>query len=454
MKDLAEYDTRELLRLDRDHVLHGNTNLYDYYVGGKGPLILVKGDGAIVWDSDGKEYIDGFAGLWNVNVGHGRKEIGQAVAAQMEQIPYVPTILGLTNVPVTQLGQKMAQIAPEGIDRFYFACGGAEANEVAFKISRYMNSVQDRKDRVKIISRHMGYHGLAMATMTATALPQFWRHFGPPSPGFVHIPAPYCYRCVYGKTLENCDLDCAMALEAAIQTEDENTVAAFVGEPVMGTGGVIVPPDGYWQAVRQICSKYDVLLIADEVITGFGRTGTFWGMQQWNVVPDLMTMAKGITSAYQPLAAVGMKNEVFEKMTVQGQSFMHSYTYSGHPVVCAAALANIDIIERENVVANAAEMGAYMNARLSELNELPIVGETRGIGLMAAVELVADKQTKAKLDPKKGVGAQVIRHMREKGVLSRASDEWIALSPPLIVNKQQVDQMVDAVRSAIVSLDV
>ncbi|MHB1004228.1 MAG: aminotransferase family protein [Chloroflexota bacterium] len=451
---MAGYSTEEIGRLDVRHVLHGNTNMYDF-ARGKGYLCLVKGEGIYVWDADGKRYIDGFAGLWNTNVGHGRKEIAQAMMAQMEEIVYTPTILGLTNVPVTLLAKKLADLSPESINRFYFACGGAEANEVAFKIARYVNNVQGRKDRVKIVARQMGYHGLANATMWATALPQFHANFGPEAAGYIHIPAPFCYRCPFGKeSCEACGLECAQALEGAIQAEGEDTVAAFIGEPVMGTGGVIVPPDGYWQKIREICTKYGVMLIADEVITGFGRTGTFWGMQQWNVVPDMMSMAKGITSAYQPLAALGVSDAVFERMSVPGQSFNHSYTYSGHPVVCAAALANIDIIINEGMVANAKGMGHYLNERLAELNELPYVGETRGIGLMAAVELVANKQTKAKFDPKLGVGAQITKLAREKGLLLRAGDEWLALSPPLIVTRAQVDEIVDVVRYTITSLKV
>lgn len=449
---MPKYSTEYLGRLDKAHVLHGNTNLREF-VNGKGYLCLVKGDGVYVWDNDGKQYIDGFAGLWNTNVGHGRREIIQAVAAQMEEIPYTPTILGLTNIPVTLLAAKLAEIAPEGIDRFYFACGGAEANEVAFKVARFANSVQGRKERVKIGARHMGYHGLANATMWATALPQFWRDFGPHQPGFFHIPAPFCYRCPVGaSSCEECGLECATALETALQSEGPETVAAFIGEPVMGTGGVIVPPDGYWQKIREICDKYDVILIADEVITGFGRTGTFWGMQQWGVHADIISMAKGITSAYQPLAAVGVCDKVFNQMAVPGASFMHSYTYSGHPAVCAAALANIDIIEKENLVANAAEMGRYLNERLAELNDLPHVGETRGIGLMAAVELVADKAKKEKFSPVLGIGAQVTRMTREKGLLCRAGDDWVAVSPPLNINKEQIDVMVDALRYSITNL--
>ena len=446
------YGTADLARMDIAHVIHGNTNLYDF-LHGKGSLILVRGEGSLVYDGDGKEYIDGFAGLWNVNVGHGRKEIVRAVTEQMEAIPYTPTILGLSNVPATLLAAKLAQIAPDRIDRFYFACGGAEANEVAFKIARYANSVQNRKDRVKIVARQMGYHGLALAAMTATALPQFWRNFGPQATGFVHIPAPFCYRCAFGKSYGQCDLDCARALEVAIQAEDENTVAAFIGEPVMGTGGVIVPPKEYWPLIRDICTRYGVIFIADEVITGFGRTGTFWGLQQWGVVPDIMTMAKGITSAYQPLAAVGVSESVFEQMAVPGSSFMHSYTYSGHPVACAAALANIEIIEKENLVARAAEMGAYLNERLAELRELKHVGETRGLGLMAAVELVADKKSKAKFAPQKGVGARLMSHTRQHGVLCRAGDDWVAVAPPLVVTREQIDKIVDTLRSGILGLE-
>ena len=449
---MAGYSAEEIAQLDVRHVLHGNTNQYDF-ARSHGYLCLVKGEGVYVWDADGNRYIDGFAGLWNTNIGHGRKEIAQAMMAQMEEISYTPTILGLTNVPVSLLAKKLADLSPKDINRFYFACGGAEANEVAFKIARYVNAVQGRPKRLKIVSRQMGYHGLANATMWATALPQFHQDFGPEPTGFVHIPAPFCYRCPYGKaSCQECALECAQALETAIQAEGEDTIAAFIGEPVIGTGGVIFPPDGYWQKIREICTKYGVLMIADEVITGFGRTGTFWGMQQWGVVPDMMSMAKGITSAYQPLAALGVSDAVFEQMSVPGKSFMHSYTYSGHPVVCAAALANIDILINEGMVENAKVMGHYLKERLSELLDLPHVGEVRAIGLMAAVEIVADKETKAKFDPKLGVGAQVIKMTREKGLLCRAGDDWLALSPPLIVTKSQIDDMVSAVRYAITNI--
>ncbi len=449
---MVQYSTEELGRLDREHVLHGNTNQYDF-VRGKGFLCLTRGEGAYVWDNDGNKYLDGFAGLWNTNVGHGRHEIIQAIVDQMKEIPYTPTILGLTNVPATLLAAKLAQIAPEGIDRFYFACGGAEANEVAFKVARFMNSVQGRPERIKIGARKMGYHGLANATMWATALPQFWKNFGPQSPGFFHIPAPFCYRCPVGApSCEQCGLECANALDAAIQLEGPETIAAFIGEPVMGTGGVIIPPDGYWQRIREICDQYGVLLISDEVITGFGRTGTLFGMQQWGVTPDMMTMAKGITSAYQPLSAVGISGKVFDQMAVPGASFMHSYTYSGHPAVCAAAIANIEIIEKENLVENAKVVGQYFKEKLAELNDLPVVGETRAIGLMAAVEIVADKGTKEAFDAKFGVGDQINRMGREKGVLWRASDNWVAMSPPLCIDKSNVDEMTAALRYALTNL--
>ena len=448
-----EYDTASLVQADLAHVIHGNTNLHDY-LHGDGPIILVKGEGAIVADSNGKEYIDGLGGLWNVNVGHGRKEIAQAVADQINEIAYVPTMLALSNVPAIRLAEKLAQITPEPIDHFFFACGGAEGNETAFKMVRYLNSVQGRKDKTKIISRQMAYHGLAQASMTATGLPQFWRHFGPPAPGIVHIPAPYCYRCAFGKTYGQCNLDCALALEGAIQAEGEESVAAFIGEPVQGAGGVIVPPKEYWPLIRDICTRYNVLLIADEVITGFGRTGTYFGVQQWGIKPDLMTMAKGITSAYLPLSAVGVSPAVFEAMAVPGAAFMHNYTYSGHPVACAASLKNLEILERENLVQNAAEVGRYLNDRLAELRDLPHVGETRGVGLIAAIEFVADKKTKARFEPQQRFGAQMMKLTRAKGLLSRAGDEYLALAPPLVIDRAQVDTIVEVIRSALLSVKV
>ncbi|MCL4467028.1 MAG: aspartate aminotransferase family protein [Chloroflexi bacterium] len=448
-----DYDTEQLRQADLAHVLHGNTNLYDY-VRGAGPIVLVKGNGAVVTDSDGKEYIDGLAGLWNVNIGHGRTEIADAVAQQVNAVGYVPTMLNLANVPSINLAAKLAQITPEGINRFYFACGGAEANETAFKSVRYFHSVQGRKDRVKIISRHMAYHGVAVNTMAATGLPQFWQNFGPPAPYIVHIPAPYCYRCAYGKTYGQCELDCATALEGAIQAEGEDSVAAFIGEPVQGAGGVIVPPKEYWPIVRDICSRYGVLLIADEVITGFGRTGTYFGVEHWHIKPDLMSMAKGITSAYQPLAAVGFADKVFDGMAQPGAAYMHNYTYSGHPVVCAAALKNIEILERENLVQRSAEMGRYLNERLAELRDYPFVGETRGLGLIAAIEFVADKKTKAKFQPQQKFGAQLTKLTRERGLLSRAGDEYLALSPPLVIGKEQIDSAVDTIKAALTSIQV
>lgn len=448
-----DYDTAALVQADLAHILHGNTNLYDY-LNGQGPVILAKGEGAIVTDTDGKEYIDGLAGLWNVNIGHGRKEIAEAAAEQIRQIAYAPTMLSLSNVPAIKLAEKLAQITPEPIDRFFYACGGAEGNETAFKIVRYFNSVQNRKDKYKIISRQMAYHGLAQASMTATGLPVFWRHFGPPAPGFVHIAAPYCYRCAFGKTYGQCDLDCAMALEGAIQAEGEEGVAAFIGEPVQGAGGVIVPPREYWPIIRDICTRYNVLLIADEVITGFGRTGTYFGMQNWGVKPDLMTIAKGITSAYLPLSAVGISKAVFQGMAQPGAAFMHNYTYSGHPVSCAAALKNIEILERENLVQHAAEMGLHLNERLAELRDLPYVGETRGLGLMAAIEFVADKKTKARFEPQQKFGAQLTKLTRLDGLLSRAGDEWLALAPPLVINREQIDTAVEAIKSALLKVSV
>jgi len=448
---MPEYDTAELVRLDLAHVLHGNTNLYDY-ARGSGPLVIVKGEGAVLTASDGRQFIDGLAGLWNVNVGHGRKEIAEAVAAQVESLAYVPGIFGLTSVPTTLVAAKLAQITPEPISRFYFACGGAEANEAAFKIVRYYNSVQGRKDKIKIISRQMAYHGVALSTMWATGLPAYQRHFGPAAPGIMHITGPYCYRCAFGKTYGQCDLECAKALEATIEAEGEETVAAFIGEPVQGAGGVIVPPKEYWPIIRDICTRRGVLLIADEVITGFGRTGKYFGCEHWGLKPDLMAMAKGITSAYAPLSAVGLSEAVFEGMAQPGNSFMHSYTYSGHPIVCAAALKNIEILERENLVQRAAEMGHYLNERMGELRDLPYVGEVRGLGLMVAVEPVADKKTKARFDPKQRVGAQIQQHLRQKGVLCRASDDYVAFSPPLVITKDQIDHMVNSLRSAFESI--
>ncbi len=440
--------TRELTRKDLEHVLHPQTPLHDH--SRSGPLaIMVEGHGVYVRDTNGREYIDGLAGLWNVNVGHGRREIAQAAAEQMSRLAFSPTFWGLAHEPVIRLSEKLAAIAPPGIDRFLYTSGGSESNETAFKIARVYWRLQGRENKHKIIARRWGYHGVSFGALSATGIDIYRQFYGPLVPGFAHVPSPYCYRCEFDRQYPDCDLACAKALEDAILAEGPETVAAFVAEPVQGAGGVITPPPTYLPRIREICTKYDVLLIADEVINGFGRTGKMFAVMHWDVQPDLLSLAKGITSGYVPLGAVGITEKIYQGLAVPDTTFAHGFTYAGHPVACATALANLAIIENEGLVENAARMGRLLREGLQENADHPHVGEVRGLGLMCGVELVADKETRQPFAPVGSGAARVAARLREKGVMCRAIRDILAFAPPLCINADEVAALTGKVKEAI-----
>ena len=444
---IQSWQTSELVERDIAHMLHPVTNLHRHRQ--VGPLVLVRGAGSCVWDSDGKEYLDGFAGLWNVNVGHGRRELAEVAREQMEQLAYAPTFFGLATPPPIDLAAKLADLVPGPLNRFNFTSGGAESNETAIKIARYYWSLGGRPDKTKIISRQMGYHGIAMGALAATGIPAYWQDFGPRVPGFVHISAPYAYRNGAGLAEEAFVAALAHELEETIAREGADTIAAFIGEPVQGAGGVVPPPPGYWAAIAPILKAHDILLIADEVITGFGRTGTMFGLEGYGFDPDIISLAKGITSGYVPLGAVGVSDEIFERLAAPDRPFMHGFTYSGHPVACAVALRNLAIVEDEALPANAAARGEQLLAGLRRLLDHPHVGDVRGKGLMAIVEVVADKETKAGYDPALGIGAKLQEATRRRGLIVRCSDVGIAISPPLVITAREVDDLLTAVDEAI-----
>ena len=442
-------EAQQLMQMDLEHVLHPMQDPAHY---AQGPLIIAKGQGATITDVNGKEYIDGFAGLWCVNVGHGRAELAEAAAEQMRTLAYSSGYAGQSNVPAILLADRLADMAPGDLKATFFTTGGAESNETAFKIARWFWKMQGRADKVKIIARHKSYHGLTAGATSATGQRVFWRFFDPLQPGFYHVPTCDCFHCPLHKSYPQCNVACADTLEQQILAEDPETVAAFIAEPVHGSGGVIVPPPEYFPKIRKICDKYDVLFIADEVITGFGRTGTMFGLQQWDIQCDIMSFAKGVTSAYQPLGGVMVSERVhraFREMP-RGVAFSHGYTYSLHPVCCAVALKNLDIIEREGLVAHAAAMGKRLMSGLKQLAGLSGVGEVRGLGLMAAIEMAADKAGNPLPD-----ALQVIEKIRvrtlENGLVVRArgNNPTIALAPPLIISEQQVDRMVNILGEAI-----
>lgn len=435
------WNTEQLIEQDIAHHLHPVTNLHRHKQ--SGPVVLVEGKGSKVRDSEGKWYIDGFAGLWNVNVGYGRTELAEVAREQMARLAFQPTFFGLATPPVIELATRMHQLLPHH-SHFQFTSGGAESNETALKIARYYWALSGKPEKTKIISRRMAYHGIAMGALAATGVPAYHADFGPLPPGFLYLSAPLAYRNNPGLSEADFVGLLARELEDLIAREGAETIAAFIGEPVQGAGGVVPPPEGYWQAITSILKKHDILLIADEVITGFGRTGAMFAQTTYGFQADITSFAKGITSGYIPLGGVGITPEIFERISAPDRMFMHGFTYSGHPVACAVALANIDIIERERLWQNAAERGEQLLRRLQELESHPHVGNVRGKGLMALVEVVEDKTSKKTFDASKGIGAKLMKVSREKGVIVRCNDTGFAIAPPLVITETEVDQMVNA----------
>lgn len=443
-----------LARRDAQHLIHPVTAPRD--MERDGARVVVEGDGWYVTDDRGQRIIDGFAGLWCVTVGHGREEIIEAVHDQMETLEYFTTFHGQSHPKAIELAEKLASMFPPeyGLNHVMFSSGGSEANETNIKLARMYWSLKGEEQRVKVIGRHNGYHGLTIATMTATGImPMRW-NFGPEAPGFGHIAAPYCYKCELGLEFPSCGLACADELERVVREEGADTIAAFIAEPVIGAGGIIPPPDGYFTRIREICDKYGILLIIDEVVTGFGRTGTMFGFERYDVRPDIVTLAKGLTSGYLPLGASVFSDEVYSSISERLPEQMpisHGFTYSGHPTCCAAALANIDVIERENLAANAAEVGDYLISRLRErVGPMDSVGDIRGVGLMVGIELVADKATKRGfLNPHKAC-VRVEEEAWERGLYCRAmGTEVVGLAPPLTIDRACVDEMVEILATSI-----
>ncbi len=415
----------------------------------KEPLVVVSGDGATVTTDVGDTYIDVHGALWLANVGYGRTEIADAVYDQMKRLSWFPSFDGMANDAALNLAERLIGLADrENMSRVFFSSGGSEANETAIKMSRQYWRLKGKAQKYKIISRHRAYHGVSMGALSATGIPENRKNFEPLVPGFRHIEAPYCYRCPFELDVESCGLMCAKELERTIEFEDPDTVAAFIGEPVMGAGGMLVPPDGYWQEIRRICDEHDVLIIADEVVTGFGRTGTMFGGRHWDLVPDIMVFAKALTSGYQPLGATLVNEDIFSAYLGkygEGKEFLHGTTYAGHPAACAAAMANLDIIQREGLVEQAREKGEYLLAGLEELRRFPRVGDVSALGLMARLELVEDADTRAPLPPADRTGSAVSEKLLDHNIILRPLGDTLTFSPPLVIEYEQIDRVLEAI---------
>jgi len=444
---MTTWTAATLLAEDRAHLLHPLGHPDDHAT----PHVWVKGAGAVLTDAEGREYLDGLSCLWNVNVGHGRKELAEAAAAQMATLAFATNYAGSSNIPAIQLAHRLRELAYPNLVATYFASGGAEADESAFKTARFYWKAKGQPAKVKIISRQLGYHGVTLATMSATGIPGYAKMFEPRVPNFIHTATPYPYRFTGAQPGETVGQAAARMLEETLRQEGPETVAAFIAEPVQGAGGIIVPPDDYFPRVRQLCTKYDVLFIADEVITGFGRTGDWFALTRWGVEPDILSFAKGVTSGYLPLGGIMVSQPILDAMLAvpYADRWMHAYTYSGHATCCAVGLRNLELIEREGLVANAAQMGARLLAGMRTLLDLQAVGEVRGLGLMVAVELVADRATKAPFDPAQKIIGQVKAQLEARGVFTRAVRDILCFAPPLVITAAQVDHLVEATRGAI-----
>ena len=448
----AEID--QVVKSDREHLIHPLYHPADH----ARPMVIVRGEGAEIIDASGKRYFDALSGLWNVHVGHGRQELAQVAADQMGTLAFNNNYVGFANVPSARLAEKLTEVAYTNLNAVYFTTAGAESNESAFKTARFFWKLLGKPDKVKIISRRWGYHGVTMAAASATGLPAYHRMFAPLVPNFVQTVGPYRFRC----ELEDggprpCTApeahDYAAELEKTLVNEGPDTVAAILAEPVQGAGGVIVPPDDYWPKLRQIADRHNVLLIADEVITGFGRTGKWFALDHWNVKPDIMSFAKGVTSAYLPLGGIMVSNQIQNAINEAplDLKFMHAATYSGHPVCCAVGLANVEIIEREGLVQRAADLGPKLLDMLRrELEPLPNVGQVRGIGLMAAVELVDPNASgSAYYDNAVALAGRVVARCTANGQLPRRLNNTLTMAPPLISTEEQLSRLVEVLAEAI-----
>jgi putrescine aminotransferase len=422
------------------------------------PDIIARGDGSWIWDVDGHRLVDGVGGLWCANLGFGRKEIRDAIVAQLDELPFYNTFRGATHPRAIELSQRLVNLmAADGVAAVHFSSGGSDAVDGALKLARQYWKLRGQGDRTKFISLRQGYHGVHFGGMSVNGNTGFRRAYEPLLPGCFHVETPWLYRNPFTQDPEKLGQICAELLEREIIFQGPDTVAAFIAEPVQGAGGVIVPPANYWPLVRQICDRHGVLLIADEVVTGFGRTGHLFGTRLWGVKADLWCLAKGISSGYIPLGATAVSANVMAPFNsgdpVLG-TINHGYTYGGHPVAAAAALATLDVLEREDIPARAAREGEYFLARLHAMEKrFRLVGDVRGVGLMAGIELVADKSTRKPFPRGAPELARVHREAYKRGGMIRLSGATIILSPALTIERSQIDLLCDALEGAFAAVE-
>ena len=440
-----------LSRRDADAVFHPYSdavaNAHD------GSLVITRGNGVNVWDEDGKDYIEGMSGLWCVSLGFGEYRLADAAAAQMRVLPFYHGFNQKSHPPQIELAERLLALAPVAMEKVFFCNSGSEATDSAVKMIWYLNNALGRPEKKKIISRFKAYHGVTVAAASITGVPTNHTAFDLPLNGFLHTDMPHFYRFGEdGETEEDFATRCADNLDRMIVEEGPETVAAFFAEPVMGAGGVIVPPATYFEKIQVVLKKHDVLFVADEVICGFGRTGEMWGCQTYGLEPDILTCAKALTSGYIPIAAIMINKRVFDAIAPQTEeigTFGHGFTYSGHPVPAAVAIETLKIYEKMDLVARVKQASTPFLNRLHSFGAHPLVGETMGVGLVGAIEMVADKETRAPLDLPGKAGAYLVARAQEHGLIVRALGDRIAFSPPLIISDAEITQMFDRFAAAL-----
>jgi putrescine aminotransferase len=429
--------------LDLAHHLHPFTDQASMAAEG-GSQIIVSGEGCYVTDQNGRRLLDGLGGLWCVNVGYGCQEIVDAVSAQMARLPYYCSFFNSTTEPAIRLAARLAELTPPGLGHVMFSNSGSEANETALKMIRAYQKLRGKSGKVKVLSRTFSYHGVTLATTSLTGLPNCCTPFDLPLAGFVQVPAPYAYGAGREADPAAHVRECLAETRTIIEREGAETISAMFVEPVQGAGGVLVPPAGYLSALRAMCREYEILFVADEVITGFGRLGAWFASELWNLEPDLMTLAKGLTSGYLPLGATVVSDEIAAVLG-SGGYFAHGFTYSGHPTTAAAALANLDVIERDHLVERVRDdVGPYFQAKLRGLAGHPAVGEARGYGLIGALDVVP-REGRASLTPTTLLGLKAAAAVRAEGAIVRGIRNAIAMSPPLIITRAEIDTLLGSV---------
>ena len=446
---LSNRTTEQWQKIDSAHHLHPFTDFKELI--NTGTRVIISGKGNYVIDSENNKILDMMAGLWCVNIGYGRKELAEIAYEQMQLLPYYNSFFKTATTPSIELSKVLADITPEGIERFFYGSSGSESNDTVVRLVRRYFDILGKKNKKTFISRTFAYHGSTMASASLGGMQAMHDQGDLPLPGFVHAMPPYQYK--FGKNISE-DEFCKLAvndIEKKIIEIGSDNVAAFIGEPIQGAGGVIVPPQNYWNLIQDLCKKYDILLCIDEVICGFGRTGEWFGSQHYNIKPDVITFAKGITSGYLPLSGVGIGKKISDVMINQGGEFYHGYTYSGHPVACAVAVENIRIIKEEGMIENVKKnIAPYLQKRMREFENHPLVGEVRGEGLLVGVELVKNKEKKELFDPVGKVGNICKDHCINNNLIMRAVRDGMMCSPPLTISKDDIDKCVERFK---ISLD-